>query len=91
MYLAVELNLRLPLITFSTAARKSFSFATFRRARIANIPASKLVMIHDDIGKNFMNIPASVHTLRNSAPVLFGHNREINSHLISRSTLMLLA
>ena len=37
------------------------------------------------------NIPASVATDLNSAPVAFGHNLEINSHLMSRSTDMLFA
>ena len=37
------------------------------------------------------NIPASVATLLNSAPVVFGHNLAIKSNRMSRSTLMLLA
>jgi hypothetical protein len=35
------------------------------------------------------NIPASVQTDRNSAPVEFGQSREISSKRISRSTLIL--
>merc|ERR1719228_1205390 len=34
------------------------------------------------------NMPASVHTLRSSAPVELGHNRASNSYLMSFSTLM---
>lgn len=49
MYRGVALNLAYALITLFTASKKSFSVATFRRARMANIPAS-------------------VHTLRISAP-----------------------
>ena len=37
------------------------------------------------------NMPASVATLLNSAPVVFGHNLAIKSNRMSRSTLMLLA
>ena len=40
MYLEVELNLANPLMTLLMAARKSFSIATLRRARMANMPAS---------------------------------------------------
>ena len=59
----VELNFLYPLITLSTAFKKSFSVATFLLALIANIPAS-------------------VQTDLNSAPVEFGHSLEISSHLI---------
>ena len=72
MYVLVELNFRLPLMTLSTAVKKSFSVATFLLARMANIPAS-------------------VATLLNSAPVLLGHSLDINSHLMSLSTDMLFA
>ncbi|KAH3684675.1 hypothetical protein WICPIJ_004362 [Wickerhamomyces pijperi] len=71
MYLEVDENLELPLMTFSTAFKKSFSVATFLLSLMANIPAS-------------------VQTDLNSAPVEFGHNLEINSHLISLSTLIAL-
>lgn len=37
------------------------------------------------------NMPASVHTLRISAPVLFGHNLANSSNRMSRSTLIDLA
>lgn len=40
MYLGVAENLAYDLMTLLTASRKSFSVATLRRARIANIPAS---------------------------------------------------
>ena len=40
MYRPVELNLAYDLMTLLTASKKSFSVATFRRDRIANIPAS---------------------------------------------------
>mmetsp|Transcript_18819 Transcript_18819/g.58550 ORF Transcript_18819/g.58550 Transcript_18819/m.58550 type:complete len:284 (-) Transcript_18819:457-1308(-) len=40
MYLAVEENFLYPLMTFSTASRKSFSETVFLRARMANMPAS---------------------------------------------------
>lgn len=40
MYFGVALNFAYPLITLFTASRKSFSLMVFRRARIANIPAS---------------------------------------------------
>ncbi|EEQ39250.1 hypothetical protein CLUG_03378 [Clavispora lusitaniae ATCC 42720] len=72
MYCSVESNFKLPLITLSTACKKSFSEATFLSARMANMPAS-------------------VHTERNSAPVAFGHKREINSHRMSFSQLMVFA
>ena len=38
MYFGVELNLAYALMTLFTASRKSFSVATFRLERIANIP-----------------------------------------------------
>lgn len=44
MYRGVAENLAYDLITLFTASKKSFSVATFRRARIANIPAS----VHTD-------------------------------------------
>lgn len=37
------------------------------------------------------NMPASVATLLSSAPVALGHNLEMSSHLMSRSTDMLFA
>lgn len=40
MYRPVELNLAYDLMTLFTASRKSFSVATLRRDRIANMPAS---------------------------------------------------
>ena len=49
-----------------TASSMSFSLIVFRRARMANIPAS-------------------VQTLRMSAPVLFGHSRARSSNRMSRS------
>ena len=44
MYFGVALNFWYPLITLLTASKKSFSVTTFRRARIAYIPAS----VHTD-------------------------------------------
>ena len=58
-------------LTLLTASRKSFSVTVFRRALIANMPAS-------------------VHTLRMSAPVLLGHRRASSSNLMSRSQFMVL-
>ena len=69
MYFGVAENLAYDFITLLTASRKSFSVATLRLARIANMPAS-------------------VHTDRISAPVLFGQRRARSSNLMSRSTLI---
>mmetsp|Transcript_46775 Transcript_46775/g.105793 ORF Transcript_46775/g.105793 Transcript_46775/m.105793 type:complete len:205 (-) Transcript_46775:766-1380(-) len=58
-------------MTFWTESRKSFSVMAFRRARMANMPAS-------------------VHTLRSSAPVVLGQRRARSSYRMSRSTAMVL-
>lgn len=65
----MELNLVPWRMTFSTASKKSFSVAIFRRALMANMPAS-------------------VATDLNSAPVAFGQSRAISSNRMPRSTLM---
>jgi hypothetical protein len=72
--------------TFSTASKKSRSDATFRRARIANIPAYSINIGHAAISIKL----TSVATDRSSAPVVFGHSRAIRSNRMSLSTLMLM-
>eukprot|EP00160_Parvularia_atlantis_P015903 Unigene4784_Nuclearia_a/m.14626 Unigene4784_Nuclearia_a/g.14626 ORF Unigene4784_Nuclearia_a/g.14626 Unigene4784_Nuclearia_a/m.14626 type:complete len:383 (+) Unigene4784_Nuclearia_a:128-1276(+) len=57
-------------MTLLTASRKSRSVATFRRARMAYMPAS-------------------VQTLRSSAPVVLGQRRAMSSKRMPRSQLML--
>ena len=81
MYDAVELNFAFPFMTLLTDSRKSFSVANFLRALTISD-----VGIRSDL---IANIPASVQTDRNSAPVAFGQSREISSNRISRSTLIL--
>ena len=72
MYDAVELNFALPLMTLFTDSRKSFSVANFRRALFSQ-------RYHKKEDYLIANIPASVHTDRSSAPVEFGHSREMSS------------
>ena len=78
-YLGVAENLAYPLMTLLTDSKKSFSVATL------GLDFAKIITLRRD---RIANIPASVHTDRNSAPVALGHNRAINSYRMSRSTDM---
>jgi hypothetical protein len=79
------------LTTFSTASRKSRSEATFRRARMANMPACKWieVIISGRNSRMERRKQTSVATERSSAPVVLGHRRAMRSNRMSRSTLIL--
>lgn len=78
----MELNLAFPLITLLTDSRKSFSVANF-------LLALSCQQYSEENEYLIANIPASVQTDRNSAPVALGQSREISSNRISLSTLIL--
>ena len=70
MYLGVELNFAYALMTLLTASRKSFSVATYNTTSHLAFTLRRA---------RIANMPASVHTERSSAPVLFGQRRAMSS------------